>query len=240
MIGKRGNSWQNQAVMINQDSSETHPGKVLVSDFDGTMTHRDFFKLAIQQLLPPDGPNFWSEYRAGRITHFEALRRYFAEIRASEAEVHAVVDQMELDPALPRAVAELRQAGWKIIVTSAGCDWYIHRLLTQAGVKLEVHSNPGRFVPGLGLQMEMPVGSPFLSPTLGVDKARIVQHHLEQGRTVAFVGDGFPDEEAALLVPGGLRFARNDLADVLRQKGEPFQLFNAWSEIAQCLLARKD
>ena len=191
------------------------------------MTRRDFFKLAIRQLLPADGPDFWSEYRAGRITHFEALRRYFAEIRASEAQVLAVVDQMELDPGLPQDVADLRRAGWKVVVTSAGCDWYIRRLLAQAGVELEVHSNPGRFVPGLGLQMEMPVGSPFLSPMLGVDKARIVRHHLEAGRTVAFAGDGFPDEEAALLVPGRLRFAHGDLADVLEQKGETFQPFDA-------------
>jgi len=221
---------------MNRDSSEDPSTKVVVSDFDGTMTHRDFFKLAIRQLLPPDGPNFWREYRAGQITHFEALRRYFAEIRATEAQVLAVVDQMELDPDLPQAVAELRRAGWQVVVTSAGCDWYIHRLLAQAGVKLEVHSNPGRFVPGLGLQMEMPVGSPFLSPTFGVDKARIVQHHMEQGRTVAFAGDGFPDEEAALLVPGRLRFARSDLADVLKQKGEPFQPFDSWSQIAYSLV----
>ena len=65
---------------MNQNGSEDHARSVLVSDFDGTMTRRDFFKLAIQQLLPPDGPDFWSEYRAGQITHFEALRRYFAEI----------------------------------------------------------------------------------------------------------------------------------------------------------------
>ena len=53
---------------------------------------------------------------------------------------------------------------------------------------------------------------------------------------MAFAGDGFPDEEAALLVPGSLRFARGDLADVLAQKGEPFQPFDAWSQIARCLL----
>ena len=223
---------------MNQNSTDNPPSKVLVSDFDGTMTRRDFFKLAIQQLLPSDGPNFWSEYRAGRITHFEALRLYFAEIRASEADVLAVVDQMELDPALPHAVADLRQAGWKVVVTSAGCEWYIHRLLAQASVELEVHSNPGRFVPGRGLQMELPIGSRFFSPTLGVDKARVVRHHLEQGRTVAFAGDGFPDEEAALFVPGNLRFARGDLADVLKQKGEEFQPFAAWSQIARYLLSQ--
>ena len=207
-----------------------------MSDFDGTMTRRDFFKLAIRQLLPPDGPNFWSQYRAGQITHFEALQRYFAEIRASEAEVLAVVDQMELDPDLPSAVAELQQAGWNVVVTSAGCDWYIRRLLAQADVELEVHSNPGRFVPGLGLQMELPLSSQFLSPTLGVDKAQVVRHHLGKGRAVAFAGDGFPDEEAALLVPGHRRFARGDLADVLKQKREPFQPFEAWSEISRHLL----
>jgi 2-hydroxy-3-keto-5-methylthiopentenyl-1-phosphate phosphatase len=214
-----------------------HSPNILVSDFDGTMTRRDFFKLAIEHLLPPDGPNFWSEYRTGRITHFEALQRYFAEIRATEAEVLAVVARMELDPGLPQAVANLRIAGWEVVVTSAGCDWYIRRLLAQAGVELEVHSNPGRFVPGQGLKMELPMASRFLSPTLGVDKAQVVRHHREQGRIVAFAGDGFPDEEAAMIVPGGLRFARGDLADVLTQNGEPFKAFEAWSEIANKILA---
>ncbi len=90
---------------------QDHASHVLVSDFDGTMTRRDFFKLAIAQLLPADVPDFWSEYRVGRITHFEALRRYFAEIRASEAQVLAVVDQMELDPVLPQALAD-PAPGW--------------------------------------------------------------------------------------------------------------------------------
>jgi 2-hydroxy-3-keto-5-methylthiopentenyl-1-phosphate phosphatase len=208
---------------------------VLVSDFDGTMTARDFFKLAIERLLPPDVTNFWKDYRAGRITHFEALQRYFAEIRCSEAEVLAVVDQMELDPELLRAVADLRAAGWQVIVTSAGCEWYIRRLLAQASVELEVHANPGRYIAGQGLRMELPLGSPFLSTKLGIDKAGVVRRQLELGRTVAFAGDGFPDEEAARLVPGSLRFARGDLANVLREHGQEFQTFSAWSEIARRL-----
>jgi 2-hydroxy-3-keto-5-methylthiopentenyl-1-phosphate phosphatase len=60
---------------------EAAPGGVLVSDFDGTMTRHDFYKLAIESLLSPDTPDYWAEYRAGTITHFEALRQYFAAIR---------------------------------------------------------------------------------------------------------------------------------------------------------------
>ena len=64
--------------------------------------------------------------------------------------------------------------------------------------------------------MEMPTGSPYWSPTLGVDKTGVVRDCLNKGLTVAFAGDGFPDAEPARLVPADLRFARGDLADVLR------------------------
>jgi 2,3-diketo-5-methylthio-1-phosphopentane phosphatase len=211
---------------------------VLVSDFDGTMTRHDFYKLAIESLLPPDTPDYWAEYRAGAITHFEALRRNFAAIRSGQTEVLAVVDRMELAPDLPAVVAALRGAGWEVVVTSAGCDWYIRRLLAAAGVDVEVHANPGRFEPGRGLLMAMPTDSPDLSPTLGIDKARVVRRHLDGGRTVAFAGDGFPDAEPALLVPGNLRFARGDLADVLDRERQEYQPFDTWSDIARVLLRR--
>ena len=214
-------------------------GGVLVSDFDGTMTRHDFYKLALESLVSSNTPDYWAEYRAGTITHFEALRRYFSHIRASEAEVLAAVDGMELDPRLPQAVAELRNAGWDVIVTSAGCDWYIKRLLAAAGVEIEVHSNPGRFESGKGLLMQMPTESPYLCQNLGVDKARVVRHHLAEGRTVAFAGDGFPDAEAARLVPDGLRFAKADLASVLQGDGLAFHPFEVWSDIARVILERK-
>lgn len=214
------------------------PTGVLVSDFDGTMTRHDFYKLAIESLVPPGTPDHWTEYRTGAITHFECLRRYFAAIRKTESEVLAVVDRMELDPQLPSAVKGLRAAGWEVVVTSAGCDWYIRRLLSAAGVGIEVHANPGRFEPGKGLLIEMPTGSPYLSHTLGVDKARVVRWHLDAGRTVAFAGDGFPDAEAARLVPGDLRFARGDLADVLGRERLEFRPFGTWSDIALALLGR--
>lgn len=211
----------------------------LFSDFDGTMTRHDFYRLAIEALLPPGTPDYWAMYRAGTVTHFEGLRRYFAAIRASEDDVLAVVERMELDPGLPAAVASLQDAGWHVVVTSAGCDWYIRRLLGAAGVAVEVHANPGRFVAGQGLLMEMPKGSPFLSATLGVDKAAVVRANLESGRPVAFAGDGYPDAEAARLVPGDRRFARGALATVLAEEGSPFRPFENWSDIARVLLTRR-
>ena len=149
-----------------------------------------------------------------------------------------MVDRMELDPGLPAAVAALRRAGWEVVVVSAGCEWYIRRLLAAAGVEVTVYANPGRFVAGRGLLMELPVGSPFLCSSLGVDKAKVVRRYLDFGRTVAFAGDGFPDAESARLVGDDLRFARADLAGVLRDEGLPFHPFDTWSDIARAVSAR--
>jgi len=218
-------------------SLEANPGQgVLVSDFDGTMTRYDFYKLALESLLPADVPDYWAEYRGGAITHFEALRRYFAAIRVNEAEVLAVVERMELDPKLPATLNSLRLAGWKVVITSAGCEWYIRRLLLDAGVEIDIHANPGRFEAGKGLLMEMPKDSPFWSPTIGVDKAGVVQHFLNKGCTVAFAGDGFPDAEPARLVSADLRFARGDLADMFSREHLPFHPFESWSDISCNLL----
>jgi 2,3-diketo-5-methylthio-1-phosphopentane phosphatase len=207
--------------------------KVLVSDFDGTLTRRDFYALAVAHLLPDDVPNYWADYRAGRITHFETLRNYFAAIRRDEVEVLQWVDRMELDPRLADSLQQLQQAGWQVVVASAGCRWYIDRLLAQAGVSLPVHANLGEFVPGRGLRMRPPEGSPFYSATHGIDKAAVVRHYVDLGCTVAFAGDGFPDEPAARLVPDELRFARGDLAHVLKQHDVPFWPFEVWSEVAR-------
>lgn len=200
------------------------------------MTRHDFYRLAIEQLIPRGCPNFWAEYRNGRMTHFEALQAYFRTIKASEQDVLAVVDQMELDPQLPQALAALRSAGWHVVVTSAGCSWYIDYLLARAGVSLEVYANPGNFVPGQGLQMELPTSDRFRSPTVGVDKAGVVAYWLGQGHRVAFAGDGFPDADAAKLVDASIRFAKADLAEQLQRDGFAFQPFGVWSDIATHLL----
>jgi 2-hydroxy-3-keto-5-methylthiopentenyl-1-phosphate phosphatase len=212
-------------------------GGLLVTDFDGTMTRHDFYQLAVARLLPPDVPNHWADYRAGRLTHFEALRRYFAAIRAPEADVLAVANAMDLEPGLPALLADLRAADWDVVVASAGCDWYIRRLFAAAGVEVELHANPGQFVPGRGLLMDLPVGSPYHSAEFGIDKSAVVRAALAAGRRVAFAGDGYPDAAAARLVPPELRFARAALAEALADEGLPFRPFDRWADVVRALLA---
>jgi 2-hydroxy-3-keto-5-methylthiopentenyl-1-phosphate phosphatase len=225
-----------ERIAAKDDPSEMS-SRILVTDFDGTITRHDFFTCVVETLLTPDDLAPWHLYTAGGITHFEALRRIFARIRAHEAELDAVLRSMDIDPGLQGAFARLQGAGWDVIIVSNGCSWYIDRLLHAAGVAPTVLTNPGRFDPERGLIMELPASSPFFSPETGIDKRAVVEKHLRSGAVVAFAGDGRPDVAPALLVPPERRFARAWLAEHLEATGHRFRAFDRWSEIARILVA---
>lgn len=211
--------------------------RVLVTDFDGTITRNDFYQLVVQRFLTPGDLSPWNDYRSGRISHFQALQRIFRNIRRPTSEVLDLLRDMRIDPRLPESVETLRRCGWDVVVASAGCEWYIKRMLAELDVNVIVHSNPGEYPEGGPLEMYEPKDSPFYCPETGIDKAGIVRHYLEEGRTVAYAGDGYTDVDAALLVPDSLRFARADLAESLEKRDEDFRPFTVWSEIAGVLIA---
>ncbi len=211
--------------------------RILVTDFDGTITTHDFYKLVVGSLLTPEDIAPWQEYRDGKITHLAALQQIFAKIRAPESALNSLALAMQPDPRLSSAVASLRAAGWEIVVASAGCDWYIRRVLDAAGVSLPVHTNHASYEPNGSLRMLAPIDSPFYCAETGVDKAGIVRSYIRRGYTVAFAGDGFADLPAALGVSPDLRFARADLAAALGRYHEDFHSFSVWSDVADTLLA---
>lgn len=205
---------------------------ILVSDFDSTLTQRDFFDLVRERWPVPPEDDPWEKYVAGELTHFEALAEIFHGIRSDEKALLELVDTMGLDSNLAGSLGTLQDNGWEVVIASAGCDWYIRYLLKTAGVSIPVHANPGTFDPAQGLLMTLPQESPFFSPTIGIDKPGVVRDALQRAKYVAFAGDGRPDLEPALLVPPEYRFARGWLAEALTERGEAFHPFSRWSEIA--------
>jgi len=207
--------------------------KIFVSDYDGTITDKDFYSLLAERYVPAGTTDYFAEYREGRMTHFEAMAAYFSFVPTEEQELEELFDASRADPDLGASAALLQRAGWELLVVSAGSSWYVDRGLRRAGVAATIYSNPGHLENGRGLVLEkLDTSSPFHSASVGIDKAAVVRHALHAVETVAFAGDGPPDLQAALLVRPELRFARGFLADALRQRGETFRPFSRWSEIA--------
>jgi 2-hydroxy-3-keto-5-methylthiopentenyl-1-phosphate phosphatase len=217
------------------DKAAASRRKLLISDFDGTMTAKDYFIALCERHVPDGGLQHFEDWRLGKTTHFEAMRNIFASAAPGEAALLGLMRETDIDPKLANAVAALRAADWDVVVVSAGCGWYIERILKEAGVDAIVHASPGRIEEGR-LIMERPTTSPFYSETTGIDKEAVVRDAVERGWTVAFAGDGLLDLAPASLVPENLRFARAELARALTERGQKFQPFARWSDIARKLV----
>jgi len=208
--------------------------KIFISDYDGTITDKDFYSLLAEHYIPGDTPDYFAQYREGRITHFEAMAAYFAFAPSEEHLLEELLAASQADPELAASVALLERAGWELWVVSAGSSWYVERVLRRAGVAAPIYSNPGRVEPGRGLVLEkLDPSSPYHSPSVGVDKSAVVRDALHLAEMVAFAGDGPPDLKPALLVRPNLRYARGFLAEALRERGEAFRPFSRWSDIAR-------
>ena len=211
---------------------------VLVSDFDGTITDFDLYALIAERYMPKNHPDFFADYRAGRITHFEAMQAFFHFAPSEPQALERLLLDTKPDPQLADCVRRLEANGWDLVIVSAGSSWYIEQILGAAGVSATIHSNPGQIEEGRGLVLRLPRESPFFSPQVGTDKAGVVRDALKRYKKVAFAGDGPPDIEPALLVAPPLRFARRFLAKTLDHRGEPYQPFRSWSEVVEALLCK--
>ena len=208
--------------------------KILVSDFDGTLTKHDFFRLALSH-LPPQAAEPWARYESDLTSHFNALQEIFSGLRITDREFDDLLADMQIEPGLTNLWERLQTDGWSLVIASAGCAFYIERILRRIGVNPIIHANPGEFVPDSGLFMKRPMQSPFYRAETGIDKSAIVKQFLDSGCTTAFAGDGRPDLAPALLVAPEYRFAKGWLADELERRAAPFIRFEHWGEIVDRL-----
>ncbi len=209
---------------------------VLVSDFDGTLAHPDFYQLVRAQLVPDSTPDYWRDYREGAISHFDALKQYFIAAEGGESALDQVIDAIALPEDLPSLVARLRELGWAVVVVSAGCQWYIDRLLARSRCELPVITNPGAIEAGR-LVMRRPVSSPFCCEANGIDKRAVVEQLVKAGTRVAYCGDGYTDLPAAKLIDKQHRYARGDLAVALDEEHLAYHPFSDWREVVEGLAA---
>lgn len=209
-----------------------HRKIAFVSDFDGTITEDDFFSYTAAACFDEKALAPWREYRAGRKTHFEALKEMFAQIHVSEGELHALIDRIRVDPDLDSVWRLCRDKGIRLYVCSAGNDYYIRRILGDRLKKYDVTlvANKGAYAPETGLVMTAPDREyPFYDADVGISKYRLVRKLKDEGYFVLFAGDGPPDFEPAKAAD--VVFARKILLDECRKAGLETKRFDGFKDI---------
>lgn len=205
--------------------------KALVSDFDGTISETDAFYLLrpyfVDQDLTP-----WQEYLSGHRSHLNALQEMFSRLRLPEAELLKIIDTIKWDHSFLKVAAYCQEMKIPLYICSAGCDYYIQRLVSKylQEYNITLVSNHGVYDQQTGLKLVPPSeDSPYYDAEVGISKAAIVNSLQQQGYEVIYAGDGPPDFSPAQIAD--VVFAKKNLLEKCQEAGIATQAFETFDNV---------
>jgi 2-hydroxy-3-keto-5-methylthiopentenyl-1-phosphate phosphatase len=203
--------------------------RILVVDFDGTVTEQDLLDTIASRFGDPvvyqeveDGlDEGWMPLREVITREFEPVRRPLDEIVSWELE------NVSIRPGFRDLVHLARKRGWRFVIVSSGFHELIEPILEREGVEVELHAN--RVDPD-------PDGWRVLwqyeddCDACGESCKRSVVREFARDDEIVYIGDGYSDRCAA--EASDRVFATRGLARYLDERGLPYERFDDFHEIA--------
>ena len=202
---------------------------VFVSDFDGTLTGNDFYKILSEAYLKEKYPPLFKAWKRGEMKDREYLSYIFNNISRTEAEIDEDIINIPLDPFAKAFIENIKAAGGDFIIVSAGTSYYIDRVLKHHNIEgVKVYSNNGVFKES-GLYFDLDEKDEFYSDRYGIDKLLVVEKIKQQYKKVFFAGDSGPDVKPALI--SDVVFAKGELVQLLEKEKAEFIEFKDFSQL---------
>ena len=207
--------------------------RLIVVDFDGTITERDTLDEMCQTYAPEEWAAAESDLTQRTMTLREVIAAEFAPIRGDhDTIVSETVGRARVRAGFAEFVQAAEEAGDRVVVVSSGFESVIRPILEREGLgRLEVVAHDVRFTPEGGI-VEFRHGEPC--PVCGEECKRSVVDQMRNGHEVAYVGDGYSDRCAAQAAD--VRFARRTLASYLDREGVDYTPFDDFTSVRNVLL----
>jgi len=207
---------------------------IFFSDFDNTITNKDFYKIVIEKHLGEKGIQLYNDWKAKKMKDVDFLNMVFSSMDSSEEEVISDILTIPFDMDAHSLIKEIKEAGGDFIILSAGADYYIKELLEYYGIEgVKIISNPSEYRDG-GIHIMQDYDSPYYSDVYGVDKALVVKDFKDKAKRIFYAGDSGPDLKAA--EQADIIFAKGTLQKLLKDEGYPFIPINSFKEIKDYLV----
>ena len=205
-------------------------------DFDGTISSVDTTDRVLERLASPAWEALEADWRAGRMTAAACMRGQVALIEGTDADLDAVLDEVELDPEFARFAAWCEDSGVTLTIVSDGVDYFIRRLLSRYGLEtLPVVSN--RLAGQAGARrLQQPHARVGCAAGSGVCKCEAAKTPASQ--MVVYIGDGRSD--FCVSAKADILFAKGDLAAYATSRGQAHHEFTSFQEITATLAALTD
>lgn len=201
-----------------------------VSDFDGTITNKDFYWEIIEQCYP-EGTLLYERWKANEIKDIDFLTQVFQSVNMEEDVLIRMIHSMEIDSYVPEFIHQVQQNEGDFYILSAGTDYYINHFLQQHHIKnVDVFSNQGYFHDN-NIHLKIDPSIPFYSKKYGIDKAKVIQSLKQWYDVIYFIGDSEPDVHAAR--HADVTFAKDALQSMLREKEMPFYPVESFKQVRE-------
>jgi 2-hydroxy-3-keto-5-methylthiopentenyl-1-phosphate phosphatase len=206
-------------------------------DFDGTITRRDATDAILEAYADPEWLRIEEEWKRGRIGSRECLIAQMALVRATRAEIYALLDDIVIDngfvPLLETCTAHLVP----VHIVSDGFDYCIQRILSRpsrllAGYLGGVQIVSSHLVPrGDRWNVDVACFAPPCIHGCATCKPAVMERLTRVGEPTIFVGDGLSDKYAA--AHADLVFAKTQLAAHCRDHTIPYTPYDNLATIAR-------
>jgi 2-hydroxy-3-keto-5-methylthiopentenyl-1-phosphate phosphatase len=196
---------------------------LVMLDYDGTVTDREYNVLAFEKLTGDAYRSFEDAVDRGEISHAECIEREVGLVTASKRELIAAnADDARLAPGFAQFLATLVADGARVAVVSAGFRaaiaqvWRREKLPPVELFASEIVPRDGGGGPPWTVAFDRHFGDcPSCGP--GACKTGVLRHLRRPGDTVATFGDGVAD--LCLAREADIVFARGALTELCEREG---------------------
>ncbi|WP_226657885.1 MtnX-like HAD-IB family phosphatase [Pseudalkalibacillus hwajinpoensis] len=203
-----------------------------VSDFDGTISKKDFYWLVIDTYYP-EGKPLYKKWKAGDMQDIDFLSQVFQSIDQHEEQIIQDILSLPIDEHVPSFIRKVQECGGDFYILSAGTDYYIHHILEHYGIQdVPVFSNKG-YYENKNVHLSIDENHKHYSRRYGIDKSKVIAELKETYEVVYFAGDSEPDSHPAKVAD--LTFAKDALQDLLKENNVPYVAVDSFQQIEDFL-----
>jgi 2-hydroxy-3-keto-5-methylthiopentenyl-1-phosphate phosphatase len=203
-------------------------------DFDGTISIQDATDFILARFADAEWRDIEEQWKRGTIDSAQCMQRQVALIRASQRQLDAALDAIQIDPSFPAFADFCRSRRIALTVVSDGVDYFIHRILAHHRLpplrvianQLTIHGHNG----DKRYRLALPFSQATCESAAGMCKCLCVR---AAAGTRVYVGDGRSD--FCVANKPELVFAKGNLAEFCEQQGIAFLPYRQFDDVAQAL-----
>lgn len=205
--------------------------KIVVSDFDGTITKKDTLSKFLEDYADPRWLDIENDWRDGKFGSQECLTRQFALVPNLNPQIiDEFLDTVEIDKGFIPFANKAKENNVPVVILSDGLDYFINKILDKHNLDyINVITNHAYFNEYGKFIIEFPNDSSKCTNDAGTCKCKVVNNLKKLYETLYYVGDGASD--FCVSKHPDVLFAKSGLAQYCKNNAIKFIEYKTYNQL---------